>query len=113
MTNQLDKTVYDFLRMQHIRVAKTYLTKQLISHPEPNSLLSITDTLDELGVSYSAVRVEKDQLPQIQPPFLAHIRRNNGQFVLIKKVNDADPPRAKGNNTSGSWIDTWTGVILA
>lgn len=113
MTNQLDKIVYDFLRMQDIRVARTYLTNQLSSHPEPNSLLSITDTLDELGIVYSAVRIEKDQLPQIPRPFLAHIRRSNGQFVLIKKTDDPDPQQAKGTPTPGSWTDTWTGVILA
>jgi len=101
MAYELNQTVYDFLRMQKIPVAKTFLAKQLSSHPEPNSLLSITDTLDELCIPYKAVRIEKHQLSQIPPPFLVHIARNNGQFLLIDR-----------NTNPNTWIDTWTGVIL-
>ena len=87
--------------MQHIHVSKTYLTKQLTSHPEPNSLLSITDTLDDLDIPYEAARIRKDQLQQVPLPFLAHIRSDNGQFVIVKKLK-----------TDDSWTHTWTGAIL-
>jgi len=101
MQDQLDHVVYDFLRMQHIHVSKTYLTKQLTSHPEPNSLLSITDTLDELDIPYEAARIQKQQLPQVPLPFLVHIRSDNGQFVIVKELKPND-----------SWTHTWTGAVL-
>src|ERR1700744_3958714 len=86
----IETTVHRLLRMLRIRVSHDLLKRKLLSHPEPNSLLSITDTLDSLGIPNSAIRVGRDDLSQLEPPYLVHLRRNSGEFALVTVRGEVD-----------------------
>jgi protein-disulfide isomerase len=89
-----------------IPVSKTYIKKQLLSHPDYPSLLSITDILTELRIENTAVQIEKDQLHEVNTPFLAHLNGNGGEFVIIKNRNNLD-------QQFPGFYDRWGGVIIA
>ena len=104
MSQNLSATVYTWLKELKIPVSKTYLKQQLLSHPDYPSLLSITDTLNELGIDNAAVQVEKEQLGEITTPFLAHLNVNGGEFTVVRNVEDPGIP---------DFFNRWGGVIIA
>ena len=88
-----------------IPVSKTYIKKQLLSHPDYPSLLSITDTLTELRIENTAVQIQKDQLHEIPTPFIAHLEDGFGEFVTIKNRDNLD-------EQFPGFFDRWDGVVV-
>jgi hypothetical protein len=68
MNRKPEHILYRWLRSMKIPVSKMFLKQQLLSHPDYPSLLSITDTLDELNIHCG-----KRWIGKIPIPFLAHI----------------------------------------
>jgi uncharacterized membrane protein len=86
MNRHPDHLVYRWLRSMKIPVSKSFLKQQLLSHPDYPSLLSITETLDGLGIENAALVVEPERLNDIPTPFLAHIVAEGGGFIAVKSV---------------------------
>ena len=105
MSANVCTTVYNWLRELRIPISKTYFRQQLKTHPEYPSLLSITDTLDELGIANTAIKIEKEQLHEIPTPFIAHLEHDFGEFVTIKN-------RDKLDKQFPGFFDRWDGVVL-
>ncbi|MFM9908545.1 MAG: vitamin K epoxide reductase family protein [Chitinophagaceae bacterium] len=89
-----------------IRISPRYLTQQLQSHSDYPSLLSITDTLQELAIEHAAIQIEKEQLPEIPVPFLAHLTGNGGEWVIIKNRDNLD-------KQFPHFFERWKGTVLA
>ena len=106
MIPTMSATVYNWLKELKIPVSKTYLHQQLLSHPDYPSLLSITDILNELGIENTAVQIERDQLGEIETPFLVHLNGNGGEFVIIKNRDNLEQQFDR-------FYDRWRGVIIA
>lgn len=87
-----------------VPVSEKILEQQLLSHPDYPSLLSITDTLDALGVENMALVVDKDKLDSIPVPFLAHTTVQG--FVLVENVQQLLKKQP-------DFIEKWNGVIVA
>jgi len=106
MTRSADIIVYNWLREMKISASKTYIRQQLLSHPDYPSLLSITDTLDELGIENAALVVDKERLNEIPVPFLAHTAAKGGEFILITDLK-------KLFKKHTDFEKQWNGVIVA
>ncbi|HMK17153.1 MAG TPA: vitamin K epoxide reductase family protein [Chitinophagaceae bacterium] len=106
MSAKIITTVYDWLREMKIPVSKTYIKQKLLSHPDYPSLLSITDTLTDLRIENTAVQIEKDQLHEVDIPFLAHLNGNGGDFVIIRNRDNPD-------HQVPGFYKRWGGVIIA
>lgn len=89
-----------------IPASRSYIQQLLNSHPNYPSLLSITDTLDELGIENTAIQIEKDQLREMPVPFLAHLNGNGGEFVIVKNRDNLD-------NQFHDFFKRWSGVAVA
>lgn len=98
--------VHNWLKEMKIPASKSYIRQQLLSHPDYPSLLSITDTLDELGIENAAIRIEKDKLQDMPLPFLAHLNGNGGAFAMVNT-------RDKLENQLPGFFDCWDGVAVA
>ncbi len=106
MTGNLSQTVWQWMKSLGIPVSKTLLRNSLEQHPDYPSALSITDTLKGLGIDNMAIQIEKENLPQVPVPFLAHVNSNGGDFVLINNpLLIAD--------SSAVFYKTWSGVVIA
>jgi len=101
----LSTQIADWLHQLGIPASKKYLKKQLLSHPDYPSLASITDVLDELKIENTAIEIEKEQLPELPVPFLAHLRSNRGEYVIIRNRNELDKQFRK-------FFERWDGVVV-
>ncbi len=95
-----------WLSSLNIRISPRYLTRQLQTHSDYPSLLSITDTLQELAIEHAAIQIEKEQLPEIPTPFLAHLTGNGGEWVIIKNRDNLD-------KQFPHFFVRWKGTVLA
>jgi len=90
---------------------------EIVKHPFYPSLLSLSEVLEnEAGVKNFAVKIETDQLKEVNFPCLAHLQTKGGQYVLINALeNDTVFYLLDGKNLKLSLTDfekLWTGVIL-
>jgi len=106
MSASVSATVYSWLKEMNIPVSKTFIREQLLSHPNYPSLLSITDTLNELQIENTALHIEKEQLPELPAPFLAHINGKGGTFVMVKDGSNPDQQYP-------GYFERWSGVVMA
>lgn len=102
----LDTVVRQWLSALKIGVSSRYLKHLLHTRPDFPSMLCITDTLEELGIDYAAVQIEKEQLPDIPVPFLAHLTGNRGEWVIVRNRDDL-------NNQFANFFERWQGIVLA
>jgi uncharacterized membrane protein len=102
---KLQSLIADWLRQLEIPVSTIYLKNQLLSHPDYPSLASITDVLEELGIENTAVEIDKESLLEIPVPFLAHLRSNGGEFVIVKNRNNLGKQFPK-------FFERWSGVVV-
>jgi FkbM family methyltransferase len=77
LINQLDVPV-DIVKM----------FASLRDHPNFPSMLAISDTLNEWGISNWGCSVEFEQLSEVPTPFIAFLKSRNFESVLINDVND-------------------------
>ncbi len=101
-----ETVVSKWLSLLNISVSYSLVKRQLKSHPEYPSLVSITDTLDWLGIENMAVEIEKDQLHEISTPFLAYLSGDEGEFVIVENRNDLE-------KTYPGFYEKWNGVVVA
>ena len=101
-----DTTITEWLAALRIRVSSYYFRELLQTHPDYPSLLSITDTLNQLNIEHAAIQIEKEQLLEVPVPFLAHIQGNGGEWVMINN-------RDKLDTQFPHFFDRWNGIVLA
>ncbi len=90
----------------NLRVSSKLIDRQMKSHPHYPSLVSITDTLDYLGIEHLSIEINEDQLHEIPTPFLAHLKNNGGKFVIVEN-------RDKLEEIYPGFFQHWSGVIVA
>jgi uncharacterized membrane protein len=106
MSASLHITVFKWLRELKIPVSKSYLKEQLFSHPDYPSVLSITDTLNDLGIENAAVQIEKEQLAELPSPFIAHLNGNGGEFVVVNGIDRLE-------NRVTNFFKRWSSIVIA
>jgi len=99
--------VYLFLRVCRIRINRRHLYERLRTHPDFPSLASFTDLLDEWKLEYSALQIEKEDLAQMEYPFLANVVTKEGKhdFEIIKNKEQID-------KNAEAFYYSWTGIVI-
>nr|MBC7611731.1 thioredoxin domain-containing protein [Pseudopedobacter sp.] len=97
--------------------AVTQLQEKLLQHPYYPSLLSISEVLEnEAGIKNFAVKIQSDQLHEVNLPCMAHLNTKGGEYVLITEVKaDKIFYELEGKKRQISFADfekIWTGVVL-
>jgi uncharacterized membrane protein len=105
MNQTLESKIIKWLRLLKIRVSSGYLKNQLQSHSDFPSLLSITDTLDELNIDNAALEVNQEKWKDIPTPFLIITRDMGGTFELVKN-------KSLYLNSNIDFFKRWTGLII-
>ncbi|MGM0746148.1 MAG: vitamin K epoxide reductase family protein [Bacteroidota bacterium] len=99
----MEKVVTDYLKLLDIPVSESYFKTRIASHPDYSSLLSVADTLEQLGIPYGAARLEKDKLGTTFP-YLLHVEKGSGEYVLVKDKKDM--------NTQPGLLSNWSRIVL-
>lgn len=81
--------VLQYLNHLHVPVSHTYVRKRMESHPNYPSLLSIHDTLQELGIESYACEGTKEELLKETSPVLLHFNIGDGHLQYFKSPQQA------------------------
>src|SRR5690606_37160410 len=100
----MEQILLNYLQILGIPVSKTYLRKCIGSHPDYLSILSISDTLAQLGIPHSVVRIEKENLGELPFPYLLHLENDNRAFIIIKSEKDL--------KKKTEILENWDGVVI-
>jgi uncharacterized membrane protein/protein-disulfide isomerase len=100
-----------------VNVDNDLLNEELEKHPDYPSLLAVCDVLTAFNIENSACRVSCEELSDVPCPFLAHVKTDDGDLVMVTRVH--------GNNiyvSSEKWTNhklsiesfkkMFTGVVL-
>lgn len=80
-----------FLYLLGIKIDRYTLSDRIQEHPDYPAMLSITDTVSSFGMDTLAVRLEAEQLDQIQIPFLSQLlpdKAGNRHFTVLRPASD-------------------------
>ena len=108
------------LRLLRVDVTKGTLKSKLTEHASYPSLLSISDTLNEMGFETLGANFNKNRLRELPTPFLAQVKEDfEDYFVVVKSVDDVQlivqdvhTNKFVKKNIS-SFEESWTGIIMA
>lgn len=106
------------LTLLKIPVSKSAVEDALMSHPDYPTLFSINDVLNKWGISNTCMEVETDRLDELPIPFIAHMRINQGELVVVtsvsgKIVSYLDHRANKVIEAKKrDFLDTWSGIVL-
>lgn len=101
----LSHLAYSYLSACDIKVSKQFLEQRINSHPDYPALLSFTDTLDELGLTYEAVQAEENHVTQFNFPFLAQTPKAVGGYEIVHSLEYYEKNRK-------DFLNRWEGVAL-
>lgn len=105
-----------FLKQLKVRVTSTTITDSVENHPDYPSLFSISDSLKKWKVENLALQVEPVNLDKLPVPFLAHIGKAGGSFVLVNAVDETvnyiDGNGKIRTQKRDEFIRDWTGNVL-
>jgi ABC-type bacteriocin/lantibiotic exporter with double-glycine peptidase domain len=81
-----DAAVNNLLKKLSIKIDPAAISAELEIHPDYPSLLAISDVLTAFNIENSAFRVDHDNLFTVPCPFIAHTNLNQGDFVVVNKI---------------------------
>ena len=77
-------TLYALLKAMRAKVTQATVQKSLEQHPDFPSVLSLSDVLTDWQVEHVALQLNTpQQLRELPLPFVAHVKNNNGWYVLV------------------------------
>ncbi|WP_420575033.1 vitamin K epoxide reductase family protein [Kordia sp.] len=102
----------------YLDIDRELLNLQLLSHPDYPSLKAITDTLDYFEIENLAATVPKEALSQMPTSFLALIKAEQGEeVVLVNKkrgmIHLVNAEEKKEKISEAVFTERWTGTIVA
>ncbi len=100
----MEQTVSSFLKALQIPISEKYIQKLILAHPDFPSLVSISDTLQRLGIDNISRRIDPQSLEQLPFPYLLLLDKGRGDVLLIRNKYDL----FKHKND----LDKWSGIVL-
>ena len=74
------------LRIHKAKVTKGSVKEFLLSHPRYPSLKSVCDGLKKWNIDHYPLKLSKEEILEIEPPYIAHVGGERGQLALVEKI---------------------------
>ena len=100
----MEQAIVDYLKFLKIPISEEYCKKTILSHPDYPSLLSVSDSLQQLGIPSQIGKIEEEHLSKIEFPFIIHLESSREGLVLIKNKEDLSKDRID--------LSQWKGIVL-
>jgi ABC-type bacteriocin/lantibiotic exporter with double-glycine peptidase domain len=87
-----DNTVFvlqKVIKAHRLNVTKGSIKEFLISHPRYPSLMSVCDGLKKWNINHYPLKLSKQEILDLEPPFIAHMGRARGQLAFVEKNKDS------------------------
>lgn len=107
------------LRIQGIKISRKSLSEKLESHPDYPNMLSISDSLEDFGVSCQVYQLQPSSVDfhQLQYPFIAHMPDGAGRYLVIEEIKHgklycSDQQKARKEVSIESFCKEWDGILM-
>ncbi len=106
------------LHLLDIPFTNNYLKDVLDSHPDPESLLSISDTLAKYKIDSLAVKITEEKLDQIPLPCIVQLQGDKYPYFSCisgipgKSMEYTDEEGKNKNLSKNEFVKKWTGITL-
>ena len=100
----MEKIIADYLATLNIPVSRRYFRKRVASHPDYPSLLSVSDILEQMGIPHGVARIDRENLENLERPYVLHLEKDAGRFILINEENEI--------GQSEDIPEDWKGIVL-
>jgi uncharacterized membrane protein len=100
----MEQVVTKYLKSLRVPVSKKYCEKLIRSHPDYPSLLSVSDTLGQLGIPHGVARMQKEHLEPLAFPYVLHMDKGGGEFLVVDGEQDL--------NSKPGLLNDWSGIVL-
>ncbi len=112
-----DAAVHKLLKSLSINIDPAAVSAELDRHPDYPSLLAVSDVLTNFNIENAAFRVEPGELANVPCPFIAHTRLNEGDFVVVNKIDNemvfVSSDKWNGHKLDLTYFkDAFKGVVL-
>jgi glutaredoxin len=111
--------LHSLIKKLKIQVSSFTIEKDLLDHPDYPSLLAISDCLTSWNIPNEAFKINKEvcDVKELPFPFIAHLKREGGEFVLIQgieadKVSFSNEKKKRGDLKQSEFLKFWDGIIL-
>ncbi|MBA4411509.1 MAG: hypothetical protein C0397_19085, partial [Odoribacter sp.] len=91
--NQEDNTVFVLqkaIRKFKIKISDTSIKEFLLAHPYYPSLLSVCDALKKWGVEHYPLKLNLDEIRDLEMPFIAHFNNLGGELVFVEAIRNGE-----------------------
>jgi uncharacterized membrane protein len=106
MGTSLSNIITKWMKALKVPVSVSFLHNLLEQHPHYPAAISITDTLDEMGIQNLVLEMEWESLAEVPLPFLAHVHTNGGEFEIISDKSLLKDPESE-------FRKRWSGIVIA
>lgn len=103
----MEQIVSTYLKHLNIPVPKSWCEKQIRSHPDYPSLLSISDTLERLGIRHQAARIPIEQTRHLTLPYLFQVNDQSEGLKLIKNERDRQDIENREKSEASHAVVLW------
>ncbi|WP_242617393.1 cysteine peptidase family C39 domain-containing protein [Cecembia calidifontis] len=106
------------LLLLDVPFTKEYLKDQVASHPEQESLLTISDTLNHYKVDSLGLNITTDKLDQITLPCIVQLQGDSYPYfscisgISVESVEYTDLEGKNENLSKNEFVNKWTGITL-
>lgn len=100
----MEQVFADYLTTLNIPVSRRYFRKRVASHPDYPSLLSISDTFEQLGIPHGVARMDRSGLENVAFPYILHLEKGAGEYILINGIDDL--------YEKAEIQEDWSGVVV-
>lgn len=101
----LNGIVIRFIKSLNVKITGNTIQKNLQSHPDYPSLLSVSETLSKFNIETLAVNIAVDQFIYLPQPFIAIQNDQRNSFVIVEKI-DSQHTQIRNENGKKSLTDT-------
>ena len=87
-----DNTVFVLqraIKIHRLRVTKDSVKEFLLSHPRYPSLMSLCDGLKKWNIDHYPLKLSKQEILDLEPPYIAHMGGAKGQLAFVEKTEDS------------------------
>ncbi|QHV94036.1 vitamin K epoxide reductase family protein [Spirosoma endbachense] len=111
-------TLYALVKELGAKVTRATVQEELSQHPDFPSLLSLSDLLTDWHIDNTAFQLNTtEQLRELPVPFVAHLRKNGGWYVLVtaltgNRITYSDNTQGRKSDILTDFEKNWSGIVL-
>lgn len=125
LSNLLEKTsnhntslvTHQLINYWKLPITRTTAIDSLEAHPDFPSLYSISDNLKKWKIDSLALQIDAEKLDELPVPFIAHLKKGAGSFLVVTKVTGTDitylaDSGQEKQKSRDAFVEEWGKIIL-